>query len=798
MATYRDVLAALQTTTEGRIYENTNREITGQAHQDHEKEQNEVIFDNLLPLESDRYIIVRGGDEPTPEAAGDALLAAYEAAKLKVPYGEPLGSYGYRVAVIVMPGTYDIGNRSLVLDNSYIDLIGIGDVPMRNKAYYMRHLVTAPTIIGDSLTSPTVMIQGFIDNTIRGFMLMGKHGPAFGCFEAPASPEDPLVPSTHTGRMEDMVFACGTYDVPNSNYAMQPGVSYIGQYVNCHCLSEFGFGNLADITMPASDYVTGTFIRCSSGSESFPMANSSCFSGNYIGGQSSDASYGIFEDCKAFGRGWCSANSISGTFTRCTTTKQGFVAGMSMQATFIDCDVASEYDPYNEQVSFAVVASSDPAYMNAKFINCSSMEQAFHCTSSYGTVQMIVNATGCSAKRGSFSSKGAMSVQMTINADNCTAGNESFLMNGLTPSAPYMERTFSGNLVRCDAGDISFGIIQSNNGPEYADCTLSANFTDCEAKGLLLAFFIKGGKTSQITGKYTRCRGTGNAFYIETSDRMPDVGVLPTGEDAIFASTASFTDCHGAENCFIASSGTGNAIMSATFTDCTADVYSFTVGHDTPSKLGRIDGTFERCKAGDISFGGSSRGGETNITLSGTFTDCTAGVYSFGSAAKARPGYKRTGNSVLSGTFIRCAAPNSFGCNEGSPVPPTTNALSGTFRDCMMDSNGVSSTTTHTGLLYSGQFAGCSIVHNAPTARPVIQDAAFTRCDLVVPGGPFFASLQTGGGVSRFFGCNIFGPGFFATAPVNIAAAGCILEQDIIDPNITNIVATPSNAIINP
>lgn len=785
MATYRDVLAALQTTTEGRIYENTNRGITGQAHQDHEKEQNEVIFDNLLPLESDSYIIVRGGDEPTPEAAGDALLAAYEAAKLKTPYGEPL-DFGNRVSLIVMPGNYDIGERSLILDNSFIDLIGIGHLPARKYVDYEEYLATVPRIIGRSPDKPTLVTMDLCNNVVRGFVVRGVLSNAFGAHYDDGGGEP--VTGEHYGTMVDMVFAVGdNMFEPGHHYAMLPGVGYAGHYENCHCLTANGFGD------ESSGSINGTFIRCTSGDTIVRPGVQWSFSADII--------EGTYIDCKVFGAGWKATERIVGTFTRCSTTKTGFfVDGVAttLMSTFTDCVAGVESGA--DKTPCFTVRGSLTAQLQSEFTNCTSPQQAFCCLSATGTAWSQLSATGCRGGRGSFSCEGLESAMLAIYATDCIGGAESFLLWGHDPIFGGAERVFSGNLVRCEAREISFGIIQSNNGPEYADCTLSANFTDCEVEGLLLAFFIKGGKTSQIMGKFTRCRGTGNAFYIETSDRMPDVGVLPTGEDAIFASTASFIECHGAENCFIASSGKGHAIMSATFSDCTAGVYSFTVGHDIPSKLGRIDGIFERCKAGDISFGGSSRGGDTNITLSGTFTDCSAGVYSFGSAAKARPGYRRTGNSVLSGTFNRCAAPNSFGCNEGNPVPPTTNVLSGTFRDCTMDSSGLLGDSTHTGLLYSGQFAGCSIVQNAPTGYPVIQDAAFSRCDLVVlgGGGVVFARLQTGGGFSQFLACNIFGSGFFAPAPVNIVAAGCVLEQDIADPNITNIVATPANAIINP
>lgn len=781
--TYRDILAALQTSTEGRIYENTEKAITGQVHQDHEKEQNEVIFDSLLPLEGDSYIIVRGGDEPTPEAAGDALLAAYEAAKLKTPYGEPL-DFGNRVSLIVMPGNYDIGERSLILDNSFIDLIGIGHLPARTAVDYEEYFATVPRIIGRSPDKPTLATIGECYNVIRGFIVRGVLSHAFA---AHYDEDGELTTGDHYGTMVDVAFAAGgsMFD-PGHHYAMLSGVGYAGHYENCHCLTASGFGD------GSTHGVVGTFIGCTSGDAITRPGVQWSFSANII--------EGTYIDCKVFGAGWKAGERIIGTFTRCSTTKTGFLVDgevSTLGSTFTDC-VAGVESGVDKTPCFTVRGSLT-AQLQSKFTNCTSPQQAFCCLSATGMAGSQLSATGCRGGRGSFSCEGLEAVKLAIYATDCVGGAESFLLKGQDPNGPsssQTERVFSGDLVRCEAGEISFGIVQSNNGPEYADCTLSANFTDCEVKGLLLAFFIKGGKTSQITGKFTRCRGTGNAFYIETSDRPPDVGVSPTGEDAIFASSASFTDCHGTENCFICSSGTGNAIMSASFKDCTAEVYSFTVGHDTPAQLGRIDGTFEGCKAGDISFGGSSRGGDRNITLSGTFKDCTAGVYSFGSAAKARPGYKRTGNSVLSGTFIRCAAPNSFGCNEAYLMPATSNVLSGTFRDCTMDSSGHLGYSTHTGLLYSGQFFGCSIIQNAPTAPPVIQDAAFTRCDLVTLGGAAFARLQTGGGFSQFFACNIFGPGFLAPAPVNIVAAGCVLEQDIADLNITNIAVTPSNAII--
>ena len=70
-----------------------------------------------LPLQGYKYVIVAEGTNDLHR--GNNLLSAYSTATTL----SPLSSN--RVAVIVPPGSYNLGTNGLVMNTSYVDLIGL-------------------------------------------------------------------------------------------------------------------------------------------------------------------------------------------------------------------------------------------------------------------------------------------------------------------------------------------------------------------------------------------------------------------------------------------------------------------------------------------------------------------------------------------------------------------------------------------------------------------------------------------------------------------------------------------------
>ncbi len=70
------------------------------------------------------YVFVQAG--PNAVTNGARLLAAYATAAALTPGGNAL-SQTNRTVVMLMPGGYDLGNTGLVLNTSYVDIVGWQD-----------------------------------------------------------------------------------------------------------------------------------------------------------------------------------------------------------------------------------------------------------------------------------------------------------------------------------------------------------------------------------------------------------------------------------------------------------------------------------------------------------------------------------------------------------------------------------------------------------------------------------------------------------------------------------------------
>jgi len=83
---------------------------------------NGARVDDGLPRTGAAYIIVTTTDDAT--ANGANLLAAYAAAAALTPHGSPLSATN-RAVVLLPPGRYDLGAGQLVMDEEYVDLVGL-------------------------------------------------------------------------------------------------------------------------------------------------------------------------------------------------------------------------------------------------------------------------------------------------------------------------------------------------------------------------------------------------------------------------------------------------------------------------------------------------------------------------------------------------------------------------------------------------------------------------------------------------------------------------------------------------
>ena len=84
--------------------------------------------EGILRLASS-YIVVNVTPTSTAVENGNALLAAYAYAvdNLTSPNGEPRSETN-RAVVLLPPGRYDLGENNLVMDEEYVDLVGLSTV----------------------------------------------------------------------------------------------------------------------------------------------------------------------------------------------------------------------------------------------------------------------------------------------------------------------------------------------------------------------------------------------------------------------------------------------------------------------------------------------------------------------------------------------------------------------------------------------------------------------------------------------------------------------------------------------
>ena len=286
-------------------------------------------FLNLVPsgLEGTSYILVNG--KGTAEENGAELQAAYDAAKLATPYGNPL-TYENRFTIFVAPGDYyssyvdpvfgAIGQ--FIIDADYIDiksLSGNADVNLSGisvSAYdvYLKGLNTKNAInVGGLQPGFNIKVNGA--NQIFDTCVGGDYSFGFG--------------GDITGTFIDCT--AGSFSFCSADISAPIGITpqisspnLGGILTNCTAAgASFGYS--------PNDFntsVSGTLTNCKSKGESFGAVPGS-YTGNITG---------ILTNCTAGEASFTIWGIISGTLTNCTSTGPNSFGGyVTSSAVFYNC-----------------------------------------------------------------------------------------------------------------------------------------------------------------------------------------------------------------------------------------------------------------------------------------------------------------------------------------------------------------------------------------------------------------------------------------------------------------------------
>ena len=348
-------------------------------------------------LQGYKYVMVSEGTNDAQR--GNNLQAAYATATTLSP------SSSNRVAVIVPPGTYNLGTAGLVMNTSYVDLIGLVPAQMTTKQVFTNSAGSLSTKTIANVQCPVRISSGTITQTVDYVriesMILEDYYPS--------------VSGTNTTLRHV------------SMTSMSWTAEYAGLYIDCVAGDEsFGYAAI----------VSGTFIDCVGSEESFGADN--------LGTQ------GTFIDCTggsdAFG-----GNSLhaGGTFIRCVGGDDAFGAEGESSGTFINC-VGGNH-------SFSGDNTADGTYVGCiggdfsfggegdaigSFINCVGGNDSFGGDSGDGGVlHTTAKLQHCKAGVNSFGSFNMASDDFNYNV----GGSNTFLMlpqlptttNGLPSGTVY-------------------------------------------------------------------------------------------------------------------------------------------------------------------------------------------------------------------------------------------------------------------------------------------------------------------------------------------------------------------------
>ena len=247
---------------------------------------------NSLPLQGSKYVIVPQGTNDAHR--GNNLRAAYTRAASLGP------SASNRITVIVPPGAYNLGSDGLVMDTSYVDIIGLVPCQMTTKQVFTDRAGRQRSKTVSAAEQHTASINGTITQTVDNVHIESVYLQFYW----------PTVSGTNT-----VLRHVWMTDMRN----IGGGLEYAGQYIDC-VSGSWGF----------SSHISGTFIDCVAETHSF--------------GNSEVTTSATLIDCTAYeqsfgGRG---GGGASGTFTRCVGGDFCFGGWGNASGTFIDCVAGQE------------------------------------------------------------------------------------------------------------------------------------------------------------------------------------------------------------------------------------------------------------------------------------------------------------------------------------------------------------------------------------------------------------------------------------------------------------------------
>jgi hypothetical protein len=202
----------------------------------------------LAELASPSTVVVRATGTPTQN--GDALKAAYTAAKTLTPNGSAL-SASNRAAVLVGPGVYDFGASAMYMNAQYVDLIGLG----RENV-----LITS--------SDSTIILSGD-DVLIRELTLQSTY----------TGGSDKFALYVYTNRAKNKLHRVRLRGV-NNGQTIRTWQIYAGQYSDV-----IGDNDAGTYITLFQGTCSGTFINCTGGNSSFDGPDGTLV--NCVGGDSS-------------------------------------------------------------------------------------------------------------------------------------------------------------------------------------------------------------------------------------------------------------------------------------------------------------------------------------------------------------------------------------------------------------------------------------------------------------------------------------------------------------------------------
>ncbi len=412
-----------------------------------------------------------------PVKNGAALLAAIEQAK-KYTDLRP----DNRCSILLPPADYEVQLKTLLLQQEYVDLAGIGPRDEQHIYTKLDSPLSSHQAIGvlRQYADDVHLTNLWVECNILNPNAAGATANDSGDFSA-------YFPETYRPKTRIKNCRFSTTDEVHC-FSMRVGIIYAGEYTECEAgICAFG---------GAGGCASGKFDHCKGGNGAFGGGKggiaggtfTDCHGGNYSFGASGTAS-GTFTDCHGGDYSFGAYGTASGTFTRCDGDKYSFGGYGAASGTFQEC---SAWTMSNGTETLTAGFGSF-GLASGIFRDCRAGGTSFggnglasgifeKCTGgnySFGGGGMagrgVANAAESPSTRGQFK--------------NCTGADYSFGAYGLA----------TGQFIGCNGGKECFG----GDGQTYAKCPC------CQQTGSDPHKYHHGKAPG---GEFTSCTGNTGSF----------------------------------------------------------------------------------------------------------------------------------------------------------------------------------------------------------------------------------------------------------------------------------------------